>query len=205
MGAISRGPRAYSSTDETHEAILAAALTLFASKGFHGTTMPEVGARARVGNGTLYRHFASKEQLVNALFRRWKTTFDDEVLRQLPVEVSSREHLHSFFVHAFEFARRYPTALVFLELHHHADYLDRESARLDQKLGKRALDMFTSAVSREALRAARPDVLFFVVWGIFMAVARASANKQIVLTDEVVEEAEQCAWLAIARTVGSKR
>lgn len=50
------------------------ALDLFAQRGFHGTVTPLVANLAHVGTrGTIYRHFGSKEGLVNALYQKWKT------------------------------------------------------------------------------------------------------------------------------------
>ena len=55
---------------DKREAILAAALEAFVEKGFHGTAVPEIAARAGVGAGTIYRYFESKEAVVNASGRR---------------------------------------------------------------------------------------------------------------------------------------
>ena len=52
------------------DAILAAALQLFAQKGFHGTAVPDVAQLAGVATGTIYRYFSSKEALVNAVFQQ---------------------------------------------------------------------------------------------------------------------------------------
>src|SRR5688500_1178274 len=49
--------------------ILDAALVLFAERGYHGTAVPLVASAAGVGTGTIYHYFASKEVLVNAVFR----------------------------------------------------------------------------------------------------------------------------------------
>jgi TetR/AcrR family transcriptional regulator len=43
--------------------ILAAALRLFAEKGFHHVSMQEIAAAAEFGTGTLYHFFSSKEDL----------------------------------------------------------------------------------------------------------------------------------------------
>jgi len=43
--------------------ILAAALRLFAAKGFHQVSMQEIAATAEFGTGTLYHFFSSKEDL----------------------------------------------------------------------------------------------------------------------------------------------
>ncbi|HBR29825.1 MAG TPA: hypothetical protein DD734_02760 [Firmicutes bacterium] len=48
---------------ETKERILQAALVVFGEKGYHPATMAEIAEAARVGKGTLYWHFSSKEDL----------------------------------------------------------------------------------------------------------------------------------------------
>lgn len=49
--------------------LLAAALELFAEKGFAATRSEEVAARAGVSKGTLYLYFPSKEELFKAVVR----------------------------------------------------------------------------------------------------------------------------------------
>jgi len=50
-------------TAETHEIIVEAAYQLFISQGYHGTSMREIAARARLTVGALYNHFSDKEQI----------------------------------------------------------------------------------------------------------------------------------------------
>ncbi len=47
--------------------LLAAAATCFARRGFHRTTMDEIAREAGVSAGLIYRHFASKDQLIVAI------------------------------------------------------------------------------------------------------------------------------------------
>jgi AcrR family transcriptional regulator len=51
------------------EAVLEAARSLFADKGFD-TQMDEIARKAKVGVGTVYRHFPTKEDLLDALIAR---------------------------------------------------------------------------------------------------------------------------------------
>lgn len=59
------------SSDEAKEqrrtAILAAASTVFAAKGFHASTIKDVARAARVSYGLVYRYFDSKDALLHAL------------------------------------------------------------------------------------------------------------------------------------------
>jgi len=50
-------------TDSKRQAILKAAAAVFAQKGFHGTLVDAVAARAGIGKGTVYRYFRNKEDL----------------------------------------------------------------------------------------------------------------------------------------------
>jgi AcrR family transcriptional regulator len=59
-------------------AIVEAAMTLFATRGVHATTLAEIGARAGIKRPALLHHFASKEALVHAVLdeheRRFRPT-----------------------------------------------------------------------------------------------------------------------------------
>lgn len=54
--------------DMRREAILDAALRVFARKGTEGATIAEIASEAGLGAGTIYRYFDSKEQLLHAVF-----------------------------------------------------------------------------------------------------------------------------------------
>ncbi|SRR5579883_99001 len=53
--------------EERHAAIVRAAIRLFAEKGFRGTTTRELAACMGVTEPVLYRHFATKRDLYNAI------------------------------------------------------------------------------------------------------------------------------------------
>jgi AcrR family transcriptional regulator len=58
----------------TRKRLIRASLELFTTRGYHATTTPSIAARAGVAEGTIYRHYASKEALLNEVFReaqRW--------------------------------------------------------------------------------------------------------------------------------------
>ena len=55
---------------EREEAILQVAGEVFMEKGYHGMSMDEIADLVGIGKPTLYRHFASKEELFSALVMR---------------------------------------------------------------------------------------------------------------------------------------
>jgi len=179
------------------EAILEAALDLFVERGFHGTTVPEVADRAKVGAGTIYRYFANKEALVNALYRKWKTVIAHMVVTEFPVDKPAREQFRTIWSRMSEFALAHPKELAFLELHHHSSYLDDESRLMENQVLEFAAMMIRRAQAEQALKPLDPTLLLSLVMGAFVGLLRANAEGRIALTTEVLMTAEQCCWEAI--------
>ena len=72
--------------DLTRQRLIRAALELFTTRGYHVTTTAQIAKKAGIAEGTIYRHFASKQQLVNELYRaaqRWATKVAQEASRSL--------------------------------------------------------------------------------------------------------------------------
>jgi AcrR family transcriptional regulator len=55
----------------TREAVLTAARTLFASKGYEATSVREIAEASGVPERTFYRHFDGKESLLDDEMQRW--------------------------------------------------------------------------------------------------------------------------------------
>lgn len=60
--------------------ILQAAEQVFASKGFHGTTVHEIARTAELAVGTIYQYFSSKEELYTTLILEKATEFADTII-----------------------------------------------------------------------------------------------------------------------------
>ena len=70
--------------DLTRQRLIRAALELFTTHGYHETTTAQIAKKAGIAEGTIYRHFDSKQQLVNDLYRaaqRWATRIVQEKSR----------------------------------------------------------------------------------------------------------------------------
>lgn len=181
------------------EAILGAALVLFAERGFHGTAVPLVAERAGVGAGTVYRYFESKEALVNALFQEWKAALGRALLQDFPATAPPRQQFHVFWHKLCRFGLEHPLALAFLELHHHAPYLDERSRAMDEAVLGPARALIEAAQQQLAVKPLAADLLIAVVHGIFIGVVKAARQGLLALDAETLDRAEECAWEAVRR------
>ena len=60
--------------DLTRQRLVRAALELFTTRGYEATTTAAIARKAGVAEGTIYRHFQSKQHMLNELYRgaaRW--------------------------------------------------------------------------------------------------------------------------------------
>ena len=82
---------------EREDLILRAAEEVLMEKGYHDTSMDEIAARVGVAKGTVYLHFASKEDLVFALFEREVEAFLHMVEQTISAALPARTRLESIF------------------------------------------------------------------------------------------------------------
>lgn len=196
-GASGATTRRTTTPADKREAILEAALALFVERGFYGTAVPEIADRAGVGAGTIYRHFDSKEALVNAIYRQEKLRFAQVVLDGFPMMAATREQFRELWMRMAKFARQHPDSFIFLELHHHARYLDAESRAMENRM----LQLFTGVVLKAQrqgeLKEAPPRLLMGLVMGAFTGVIRSCVEVDQPLEQADWKMAEQCIWEAV--------
>ena len=154
-------------------AVMGAALALFAERGFHGTRVPDIAARAGVATGTIYRYFATKEALVNAVFQERKRALGEAVAATFPPGPLSREGVVAAWSALVALARSDPVAFRFLEQHDHADYLDEDSRLVSETSQTAHLAVLAAGQAAGLVRADLPAAaLASLVWGALIGFVR---------------------------------
>jgi AcrR family transcriptional regulator len=191
--------RALSEEGPKRDAILEAALDLFSNRGFHGTAVPLIAEKAKVGAGTLYRYFESKEAIVNELFRREKQALGRALLEDFPFEAPTRQAFHEIWVRLGRYANENPKSVAFLELHHHGDYLDASSKAVELQMLLPIKVFVEDAQKKQILKPLPAEIMMALVWGAFVGLISACWKGFLELSPEVLEQAEACMWEAIRR------
>jgi AcrR family transcriptional regulator len=189
---------AKSSLDDKRARLLEAALDLFESRGFDGVAVPEIAAKAGVATGTVYRYFASKDALVNALYRSWKSVYNAFVLAPVADGLSARETFSTYWQRMMVFARTYPRAARFMDLHHHGAYLDDESRALGRTYAEVAHAFMTQARATGAIRPIDPTLVVAMMWGAATGLVKFASQGALAFDAATAATMEEALWRAIA-------
>ncbi len=100
---VDRGPRT-----GRREDLLVAAARRFVAVGIRRTTMEDIAREARAGKATLYRHFANKDAVVDALLEREAERFVRELAEAAAVHADAASKLEAAFLAGVRFFVEHP-------------------------------------------------------------------------------------------------
>lgn len=190
--------------DATRDRLLRAALDLYTTAGFLRTTTPALAKRAGVAEGTIYRHFKSKEHLLNEAHRhahRWAldalAALENDRVRRAP------ERLAVLARQIAEQAARDPGLIRMLLANGNEPFLDDPSRTIRREWSGGLVQMVAMGKSDGQVRSG-PAELWAQVWLaiVSFAVERVAAGEW---TPESAPTtmALEAAWDAIAQRPGS--
>lgn len=188
-----RPPR---SARQTRDRLARAALELFTTRGFHGTTTPLIAARAGVAEGTIYRHFPSKDDLLNEVFRAAVRALA-EPLKGADPAWTCRARLDFVADRWVAIAKRDPTLVRLVFSQAFADVLDDRSRSAVRDL--RALIEQTIAAGKSAgsVRRGAADLWADVWLELIVLVVERVAAGTWQPGDPAATQVRQAAWDAI--------
>lgn len=101
-----------------HKKILAAAISVFSTKGFHQATMDEIARTAGVAKGTLYYNYTSKSTLFSAAITDGIEAIIEQVRESLSSDLPFTQHLRKLVQKNIALYLQYSdlTRIVFNEL-----------------------------------------------------------------------------------------
>ncbi len=92
-------------TEARRRQILAAAIEVFARKGFHSANVSDVAARAGVSQGTIYLYFKSKEELLETALLSFFEDFGEQAMPALAGRPTAAAELRALGRSMAEFCR----------------------------------------------------------------------------------------------------
>lgn len=192
-------PHLHPNDQSRHDAVLDAAIALFSENGYAGTAVPEVARCAKVGLGTLYRYYPSKQHLVNGAYRHSKRQLQRVLMDDFPWHLGLRDQFHEVWTRLYTFARRQPDGFAFLELHHHEPYLDAESRAVEFEVLTPIATFYLGGQAAGLIDDLPVQIGISMIWGAFVGLIKSERAGYLTINDSVLNSAENAAWKTIAK------
>jgi len=90
------------------ESIIQASLHLFATQGFHKTTIPDIAKKLKMSVGNLYNYFASKDILAKEIIKYTSEVLGEEIRQINGLPLSTEEKIHQIVTLYFRMAKERP-------------------------------------------------------------------------------------------------
>jgi AcrR family transcriptional regulator len=169
------------------EQLLHAAAELVAQRGFHAVGIAEIGAAAGVTGSAIYRHFASKEEMLSALF--------DRVLDELVAGAAAATSVEELVERHVDFALRERALIkVWSGEAHNLPTDDRQRFRRKQRA---YAEIWTDALVARRRRLSRTAAKT-VVHGVFGLVNSVSDYRAPLPNDELAPLLHRAALAALS-------
>ncbi len=183
----------------TRDRLLESARDLFTTTGYHATTTPMIAKKAGVAEGTIYRHFPSKQALLNAAFQdvqRWGSAAVREVTTGTTGSVGER--LNSLGRRWLECAESDPARVRLLLSGRHYRELDELSRAAASELRHGLEHLIAHGKQQGSVRAGVVE-LWTSVWLTLVAfAAERVASREWTATHAHALATLDAAWEAIA-------
>jgi AcrR family transcriptional regulator len=154
---------------DTRSKILSTARSLFAHRGYDGTTTKELAEKAGIAEGTLFRHFTNKKAiLVEVATQGWV-----ELLTDLLMELSEMANYEAIsqviYKRMLHLGKNHEIMRVcFMEVQFHADLREKIQQEVVTKMTDVAEAFFQTAIDRGIYRPLNAKVIAQVFLGMFV-------------------------------------
>jgi AcrR family transcriptional regulator len=147
--------------DERVAEILRAARDVFCEKGYEQTAVSEIAARIGVVEGTVYKYFATKRELLLKVLEHWYEEMFGDYARDLAAVKGARARLHLLVWRHLRSVRDYPLLcrLMFREVHGESDYRGSGLHAMNRQYTKFLVDVIDEGRASGEFRSDVPTAL----------------------------------------------
>jgi TetR/AcrR family fatty acid metabolism transcriptional regulator len=149
-------------------AILKAAESIFAQKGFHEATIAAIAKKSKVSEATIYEYFSSKEELLFSIPARTTQAYEEksrEILKYIPGAANKLRFLvHS---HLGLYAENPDYAnIIMLTLKGHRNFQKTEAYKIVQSAARKTIDVLEEGMQNGEFRSdIQPLLVRAILWG----------------------------------------
>lgn len=165
-------------SDEKRKRILLEARRLFAEKGFHAVSIPEIVKASGVSTGSVYNYFTSKEDLAHEIYKVSRIELEKRVEIRVSKEVTTYDKLCAVVDSFLEFAEIKYDLIAFLFLSECLHGSIKQTSIFDLPTGKITLRIFSEGIEQLDLKPGNLPNKICAFYGILLMNIRTHFRNQ---------------------------
>ena len=186
-------------TDEKRSRILRATLDLVADNGLHAAPVSKVAATAGVAAGTIYHYFASKEDLIEALYLDMKARLGELLVSLVDRSLSYPDQFRRIWRGLYDYLTARPREFAFYRLCEDTPAVSPEVRRRGEEEYSPVLALIDRGVAEGYLKDLPRPMLQTLVYGSVLSVARLGLAGDEAPEERHLEAAVRASWDAVRR------
>jgi TetR/AcrR family transcriptional regulator, repressor of fatR-cypB operon len=188
---------------EKREAILQAALLLFAERGFHNTPMSLIVKQSGASAGTIYLHFADKDDLIHTLYRHVKGIFYRAMVVGHGPDLPHNVAFRLMWLNTYHFYVTHHIEAQFLDHYENSPYYRPElpvGEKVEEEANLPALSRLMVDDAGQAVTKDLPvDALFELSMGVAVRLAKNRRAGMPALNERELEAIVDACYQAVMR------
>ena len=179
------------------EMIIRTAIKLFVKQGFENTPTSQISKESGVATGTLFHHFKTKEDLINAAYLFVKKLAMDWYSPP-DSKLSIKEQIRLTWRAGIEFGFKHRDEMEFLNKFSNSAYITKLSREEGQSIMEPLAVIFEQGIKKGVLKRLDKMVIVYTYYGIFQAFLNSiiAVNR---LDDRIISEGFTVLWDALKK------
>ena len=185
-------------SDDKRQAIIAAAIQVFAENGLSATPTSAISKAAGVAEGTLFTYFSTKNDLINALYRSFKVELAELLMSEFPREKDVRSKLQHLWDAYVSWGVAHPQKLKVMMLLRVSEALTAESKAIGYEPFSEVEQMARDSIAQRVLRD-QPVEFLAAVMGNLAETTMAFMANDVKAADTYRQAGFEMLWRGVAR------
>ncbi len=177
----------------TREKLMRAALEIVAEDGFGAATTAAIADRAGYAEGTLYRHFKGKEELLIEAYRQYKAEVFDRAREAYDASDSPEARFKSLWMALYHALRADPAASMFGARFAESSLSKKEGGMAHDSMNATLGALIEEARASGEIKGLRPELLRTLFYAPITALLKSERQGER-WSDAELEAAADSAW-----------
>lgn len=185
--------------NEKRQAIITATVNLISEQGFEITAVSDIADKAEVGNGTVYRNFGSKDNLIKEVYLTLYTEMVNAWVKDFDVEKSIWERFQIIWNNVLNFYLQHPKEMIFMEQIKNSPYFNKNFQVEDNEVRTIIQNYHQEGLEEGELQDMPEELRNIYTVDAIHLIAKQILDGKLELTPELREMGIMASWNALSK------